>query len=135
MIIYKNSLDGITKDQLEGFFVGWKKKPSKEKLFKLLENSYKICLAVDGETTQVIGLITAISDKVLSAYIPFLEVLPEFQNQGIGKELLKRLLGELDNLYMIDLSCDPEMQEWYQKSDLAKSVGMRRRNYDKQSGI
>ena len=31
---------------------------------------------------RVVGFVTAISDGVLSAYIPLLEVLPEYQGAG-----------------------------------------------------
>ena len=41
-------------------------------------------IAIDENTNQVVGFVTAISDGVLSAYIPFLEVLPEYKSIGIG---------------------------------------------------
>ncbi len=49
-------------------------------------------MVIDDENGKFVGFITAITDKILSAYIPFLEVLPEYQRQGIGKELVKRML-------------------------------------------
>lgn len=134
MITYTNSLSEIRRDDLKGFFVGWKNQPSEETFLKLLQQSYAIELAIDDETQTVVGFITAISDGVLSAYIPFLEVLPEHQKQGIGKELVSRMLKRLENLYMIDLTCDPELQEWYEKLNLKKSAGMSHRNYYKQAG-
>ena len=49
---------------------------------------------VDGERSgQVVGFITAISDGVLSAYIPLLEVLPGWRSQGIGGELVTLVPG------------------------------------------
>jgi len=62
---------------------------------KLLKNSYKIVVAIDNSCNKVVGFITSISDGIISAYIPLLEVLPEYQQQGIGKELVSRLLQDL----------------------------------------
>ena len=58
--------------------------------------------------TSVVGFVTAVSDGVLSAYIPLLEVLPEYQDRGIGSELMRRILEQLDDLYMVDVLCDAE---------------------------
>ena len=63
-------------------------------------------LALDGDA--VVGFVTAASDGVLSAFIPLLEVLPAYRDRGIGAELVRRLLGQLDDLYMVDLCCDAD---------------------------
>ncbi|MCD8510521.1 MAG: GNAT family N-acetyltransferase [Bacillus sp. (in: Bacteria)] len=123
----------ITPSMLHGFFVGWPNPPSPEKHLVLLINSHKVVLAID--ENKVVGFITAISDGVLAAYIPFLEVLPEYQNQGIGKELVKRMITELNGIYMIDLLCDKELQPYYEKVGLHKATGMLLRNYQSQGGL
>ena len=92
-MIYTTVIEDITSNQLNGFFVGWPNPPSPEVHLKLLEKSSHAVLAVDDESANVVGFITAISDGVLSAYIPFLEVLPPFQGQGIGQQLLKKNAG------------------------------------------
>ena len=83
-----------------------------------------------GEHGRVVGFITAISDGVLSAFIPLLEVLPEYQGRGIGSELVKRMLRELEDFYMVDLVCDPELESFYARFELIllTSMGMRRRH-------
>ncbi|MET3699403.1 acetyltransferase (GNAT) family protein [Bacillus oleivorans] len=133
-MLYKTAINDISADMLEGFFVGWLNPPNPEIHLKLLKNSDKFVIAIDEQTNKVIGFITAISDGVLSAYIPFLEVLPEYQNKGIGKELVKRILKELENLYMIDLTCDENLQPYYEEFGMIKSTGMIVRNYKMQSG-
>lgn len=133
-MIYKSSIEGISAEMLPGFFVGWPNPPSPETHLKMLRNSFKVVLAFDEQTNQVIGFISAIGDGVLSAYIPFLEVLPEYQNKGIGKELVQRMLKELDDIYMIDLICDENLQTYYEKFNLIKANGMIKRNYHMQSG-
>jgi ribosomal protein S18 acetylase RimI-like enzyme len=77
----------------------------------------------------VVGFVTAISDGVLSAYIPLLEVLPEYQGRGIGAELVRRLLDRLGGLYMVDLCCDEDVVGFYERLGLARwDAGMGLRN-------
>ena len=45
-------------------------------------------LAVDQDNGRIVGFINALSDGILSAYIPLLEVIQEYQGRGIGKEML-----------------------------------------------
>jgi|SRR5690625_3943195 len=134
LVIYTNSLDTISADMLNGFFVNWPDPPDSATHLKLLENSSKVVMALDDEANQVVGFITAISDNVLSAYIPFLEVLPEYQGKGIGKELVSRMLKELENMYMVDLCCDDDLVPFYEAFHMMSSNGMIIRNYDMQSG-
>ncbi|ATP42514.1 GNAT family N-acetyltransferase [Solibacillus sp. R5-41] len=134
-MIYKNDVVGISSTMLNGFFVDWPNPPNPQTHLKLLKNSNKVVIAFDEDTNQVVGFITAISDGVLSAYIPFLEVLPAYKNTGIGKELVKRLLKELDDIYMIDLCCDDNLIPYYENFGMIKSNGMLVRNYEMQSGI
>ena len=89
---------------------------------------------MEEESGRIAGFITAISDGVLSAYIPHLEVLPSYQGQGIGTELVRRMLEKLSGLYMIDLLCDPEVQPFYARCGMKPATGMMIRNYDRQSG-
>ena len=82
-IIYTKNLSDITEDMLTGFFVGWPNPPCRTLHLKILMNSYCSFVAMDKNTGQVVGFINAISDGVLTAYIPLLEVLPEYQGKGI----------------------------------------------------
>jgi ribosomal protein S18 acetylase RimI-like enzyme len=132
MIEYRTEVSDFAEKKLEGFFVGWPNPPSKKIFFKLLENSYKVVIAK--EQDKIVGFITAISDGVLSAYIPFLEVLPEYQKKGIGKELISRMKSELSNLYMIDLLCDEDLIPYYEKQGMMKATGAFVRNYERQNG-
>lgn len=79
------------------------------------------------KSDRVVGFVNAISDGVLAAYIPLLEVRPECQRQGIGSELMRTLFRELEGLMMIDLCCDPEMQGYYKRLDMFPLPAMRKR--------
>lgn len=134
MITYTDSLDGITADKLNGFFVGWPNPPKPDAHLRILQGSSHVVLALDDQTDQVIGFMTAISDGVSAAYIPHLEVLPAYQKQGIGSALVTRMLARLRHLYMIDLICDPDLQPFYERFGMRSYTGMLYRNYDRQSG-
>ena len=134
MINYTDSAAGITPDRLKGFFVGWPNPPSPETHLKLLKGSDHIILARDSQSEQVVGFVNAISDNVLAAYIPLLEVLPEYQKQGIGSELMQRMLAKLDGLYMIDLMCNVELQPYYERFGMKRMSAMMIRDFEHQSG-
>lgn len=134
MIRYRDTTDTVTPEQLAGFFIDWPDPPDPETHLRLLQGSDAVVLAVEEETGQVVGFITAITDGVLSAYIPLLEVLPDWQGQGIGQELVRRMVDRLRNLYMIDLLCDEDLQPFYEPLGFQRSKGMMIRNYDRQSG-
>lgn len=135
MVIYSDSLAGITPDRLRGFFVGWPDPPNPATHLRILDGSDIVVLALDGETGPVVGFVTAISDGVSCAYIPHLEVLPAHQNQGIGTELMRRMLARLSHLYMIDLLCDPDVQPFYARLGMRPASGMLVRNYAHQAGV
>lgn len=132
MIVYTSHLDGITPGDLQGFFQGWPNPPSPQTHLALLENSDEIVLAI--ADNRIVGFITANTDKILTAFIPLLEVLPDYQKEGIGAELVRRMLERLRNFYSIDLLCDPELQSYYEKFGMQRAQGMIIRNYDRQSG-
>ena len=133
MITYTSSLAGITSDHLQGgFFAGWPNPPSPKAHYQILANSAAIVLARN-EVGMIVGFITAISDGISCAYIPHLEVLPDYRGRGIGTELVKQLLAGLRHLYMIDLVCDPSLQSFYKRLGMRTIVGMVVRNYDRQS--
>ncbi len=135
MIDYLYSAEGISVDQLHGFFVGWPNPPSREIHLRLLQQSDEVVLARDATSGAIVGFITAITDRVLAAYIPLLEVLPEYQHQQIGKTLVQKMLEQLSKYYMVDLLCDTDVQPFYEQFEMRKAEGMFLRNYDKQAGV
>ena len=133
-ITFQADLHGITPERLQGFFLGWPNSPAPATHLRLLAGSTYVELAVDSNTGQVVGFINAISDGVLTAYIPLLEVLPAYQGQGIGATLVTRLLARLNHLYMVDLLCDADVQPFYARLGMRPATGMMLRHYDRQSG-
>jgi GNAT superfamily N-acetyltransferase len=129
-IRYTDTLDGIEADRLTGFFVGWPAHPDPERHLEILRGSHAVWLALDGD--RVVGFINAISDGVYAAFIPLLEVLPEYQGRGTGRELAERMLQTLENMYAVDIVCDDAVAPFYEKLGLSRCTAMVRRNYDRQ---
>ena len=128
MIEYTDDLSDVRAEDVGGFFVDWPRAPSDERLVELLRGSHAAVLARDSESGRIVGFVNAISDGVLSAHIPLLEVVPEFQGQGIGSELMSRMLRKLEQFAMIDLTCDPELEPYYERFGMIRVSGMVIRN-------
>lgn len=124
MIKYQSDLNNITADKLSCFCVGWQQPLSGENLKLILENSYRFILAVDAGNDTVVGFVNSLSDGVCFAFIPMLEVLPAYKNMGIGTAMLNRLFAELDTISCIDLTCDTDLQAYYERFGMLKSHGM-----------
>ena len=123
-IEYTTSLDGVAPEHLSGFFERWPNPPSSERHLGLLRGSYRVVLARESGSSQVVGFVNAISDGVLYAFVPLLEVLPSHRGRGIGSGLIHRLLEELEDFYAVDLMCDPELQPFYERFGMQRAVGM-----------
>jgi len=134
VISYVDNADGVSPRQLEGFFDGWPEAPSPETHLRILRASDEIVLAVDGGSGVVVGFITAITDGVLSAYVPLLEVLPRYRGRGIGRELVARMLDALSGYYMIDLVCDEALEGFYRSFGFVRMPAMAIRDRGAQAG-
>jgi GNAT superfamily N-acetyltransferase len=127
-VVYSDDGSAVRPEELRGFFARWPAAPSPERHVELLRRSLVAIVARD--EGRVVGFATAVGDGVLSAYIPLLEVLPEWQGRGIGSELVRRVLARLGGLYMVDLCCDAELEPFYRRLGFAvldRGMGIRNR--------
>jgi GNAT superfamily N-acetyltransferase len=130
MVSYSESTVDLSERHLRGgFFEGWAAAPDPDQHLRLLRNSAHVVVARD-DAGAVIGFVTALSDGVLSAYIPLLEVLPAYRGKGVGTDLVRRLLGGLDGLYMVDVLCDADVRPFYERLGFVAASGAVMRNYD-----
>ena len=116
MIEYREgqaALDGLTPDDLQGFFEGWPVPPSPARHLAHLRGAELAVLAIDTDARRVVGFVTALGDGGMTAFVPLLEVLPAYRGQGIGSALMRRVLDRLGDRYSIDLVCDPELVPFY----------------------
>lgn len=130
-IFYTDNIEEIKPSYLEGFFEDWKSHPDKQVHYKILQNSYQIWLAI--REKKCVGFINALSDGIFYAYIPFIEVLPEYRNKGIGSILLNKMKSSLVDMYAIDIVCDDDLVPYYKNHKFKKVNGMVIRNYQNQN--
>jgi ribosomal protein S18 acetylase RimI-like enzyme len=124
VITYQTDLSGIREEDLDGFFVDWPTKPSPERHLALMRGSAHVVVARDEQHDRIVGFVTAIADGEVSAFIPLLEVLPEYHGRGIGTELMRRMLELLEPYYMVDLCCDAELVPFYRRFGMLHLEGM-----------
>lgn len=95
MITYKTEKE-LPCDELHHLFyrVGWSDKEISNEMLSYFNlpfiNSTLVVSAWDEE--RLIGCVRALSDKIFRSIVYDFAVLPEYQHQGIGKELLRRLM-------------------------------------------
>jgi ribosomal protein S18 acetylase RimI-like enzyme len=67
--------------------------------------------------SKLIGYIEVLSDGIADAYLQDLLVLPEYQKQGIGSELLKKAIKYLQKkkIKAIQVIFAPELEGFYKK--------------------
>ena len=89
-ITYKNT-HNFSKKQLKELFlsVGWSSGEYPDKLVIAMRNFNCTYSAWDGD--ELVGLISAMDDGIMNAYINYLLVKPEYQLKGIGKNLVEKV--------------------------------------------
>jgi ribosomal protein S18 acetylase RimI-like enzyme len=133
-IEFRYDVNGVKPSDLYGFFEGWPNPPQPMTHLELLERSDEIVLAVEIASRRVVGFVNVLTDRVLTAYIPLIEVLPEYRRQGLGTELIRLAVERVSDLYMVDTTCDVEVQPFYESLGFTKSSGACLRRYESQSG-
>lgn len=131
----RTNLHGIDESMLGGFFEGWSDPPSPSTLLEILRRASYIAIAVDLQADCVVGFVNCIGDGILSAYIPLLEVRPNYRVMGVGSSLVRALLGSMPAYYMIDVCCDSALADFYTTLGFRPTRGMILRQYQSQSGL
>ncbi|WP_165040366.1 GNAT family N-acetyltransferase [Dysgonomonas sp. ZJ709] len=90
---------------------------TKEELYNAIEKSWYIISAF--ADNNLIGFGRVISDGYLHAFIVDLIILPEYKQQGIGTEILNRLVDQIKSAGIndIQLFCAKEKKEFYLKNN------------------
>lgn len=72
---------------------GWEKRVSDgERFRRMMENASRTVVAFDGE--RVVGFARALCDDVSNGYIGTVAVSEDFRRKGVGRELVRRLMGD-----------------------------------------
>ena len=90
--------------------VGWTNYTTNPTMLKnALEHSLFLISARD-EEGNLIGFLRAVGDGFSIVYIQDIIVLPEYQRQGIGTQLLRQTLEYFKEVYQMILTTDSELK-------------------------
>ncbi|MGV2927860.1 GNAT family N-acetyltransferase [Macrococcus capreoli] len=90
------------------------------KVEQIFVNSTHIAIAKDNET--IIGFARALSDGVFNAAIYDVVVHPEYQRQGIARNLVQQLLDQFESLSCIHLIATTGNEAFYSKLGFKKLI-------------
>ncbi len=116
MIKYLETRD-FNEEQLQELFksVNWLSANYPKRLVKAMKNCETVFTAWDND--KLVGLINAIDDGELTAYVHYLLVNPKYQGQGIASELLKMVKEKYKNyLYIILIAENKPLIQFYNKN-------------------
>lgn len=111
MIGYKTN-DAISFEEILPLYeaVGWTNYTTNPTMLKnALEHSLFLISARD-ENGKLVGFLRAVGDGYSILYIQDIIVLPEYQRQGIGTQLLRQTLEHFKEVYQIILTTDSELK-------------------------
>lgn len=116
-IEYRQSCDGITAQALQDLFraadLGGR---LGDKILRAFRNSGVVCFAfAEG---RLIGACRAITDSEYHAFVYDVAVHPDYQQRGVGKSLMTRLLSRIE-VWRVMLVADERVQGFYRQLGFA----------------
>ncbi|SHL13099.1 GNAT family N-acetyltransferase [Fibrobacter sp. UWEL] len=109
MIAYSDTHE-FTAEQLQDLFlsVEWSSGHYPEKLVVAMQHFETVYTAWDGD--KLVGLVCAMDDSIMTAYVHYMLIRPEYQHQGIGKKLLEYIKEKYkDYLRIVLVAYDKEI--------------------------
>lgn len=118
-IEYKDIRD-FTPQQLERLFlsVEWSSGHFPDKLTAAMKNYETVVSAWDGE--KLVGMICAMDDGIMTAYIHYLLVDPEYQDMSIGRTLVETVKEKYKDYLRIVLVAYDKEAHFYEKCGFKK---------------
>ncbi|WP_406533810.1 GNAT family N-acetyltransferase [Methanobrevibacter sp.] len=117
----------FTKEDLQDLFlsVEWSSGHFPDKLQIAMRNFETVISAWDGD--KLVGMICAMDDGIMTAYIHYLLVRPDYQDKGIGRDLVSRVKEIYDDyLRIVVVGYDDEVHFYencgFEKADDASPL-------------
>ena len=112
------------KEDIERLFksVDWASGEYPERLLKALE-SYETVISAYNES-RLVGLLCAMDDGEMTAYIHYLLVDPEYQSYGVGRLLMEKVKEKYKSYLRIVLICYDEVIGFYEKCGFKVANGV-----------
>lgn len=75
---------------------------------EMLEEAYKNSLCILGafEKEKLVGVVRVVGDGISIVFVQDILVLPEYQRQGVGSELMRAILKKYASVYQVELLTD-----------------------------
>ena len=113
----------FTEDQLRDLFlsVEWSSGHYPDRLVVAMRNFETVISAWDGD--RLVGMVCAMDDGSMTAYVHYLLVDPAYQGQGIGRTLVAKVNGKYaDYLRIVVVAYDGEL-DFYERCGFSKADG------------
>lgn len=125
-ISLSSSIENIEWSRMKDIYhsVGWKKH-DEEKIKKVFQSSNVVAIAYD--ENKIVGFGRALSDGVFNAAIYDVVIDEQYQNKGIGQQIIENLLAPLNDISCVHLVSTAGNEEFYKKAGFRKmKTGMAR---------
>lgn len=120
MITYKD-IHHFDQEQLQDLFlsVEWSSGHFPEKLVVAMQNFETVYTAWDDD--KLVGVVCAMDDGIMTAYVHYLLVCPEYQHQSIGRRLVEMIKEHYANYLRIVLVAYDDELQFYQSCGFKKA--------------
>ncbi len=126
MVEFRNTHE-FTKEELERLFlsVDWSSGHYPDKLVTAMKNFSTVVSAWDND--RLVGMICAMDDGVMTAYVHYLLVEPDYQGKAIGRRLVEMVKEKYkDYLRIVVVAYNKEMKFYencgFEKSDTSSPM-------------
>lgn len=126
MVEFRNTHE-FTKEELERLFlsVDWSSGHYPDKLVTAMKNYSTVISAWDND--RLVGMICAMDDGVMTAYVHYLLVEPDYQGKAIGRRLVEMVKEKYkDYLRVVVIAYNKEMKFYencgFEKSDTSSPM-------------
>ena len=108
---------------------GWEKRVADEGRFhRMITNASRAVVAVDGE--RIVGFARALCDGASNGYIGTVAVAEDKRGQGIGREIVRQLMGDDPNITWVLRAGRVSEEFWKKMGFETSSIAMERARKD-----
>lgn len=121
MSIQYKDIHDFEKSELERLFlsVGWSSGHYPDRLVTAMKNFRTVISAWDGD--RLVGMISAMDDGIMNAYVHYLLVDPDYHGQGIGRRLVEAMKQKYKDYLRIAVIAYNDELSFYENMGFRKS--------------
>jgi len=111
------------REELEELFLsaGWDSGKHPDRLLEAMKGAHAVFSARDDG--RLVGVVSAISDGAMVAYIPYMLVRPGWQGKGVGRALLEKARAHYADLPRLALISYDAATGFYEKCGFVRGEG------------